>query len=54
MQPWMRSNAGALEELAGARNPLETKAVRQAWSDFSMGRLHWSRAWAMVALGATA
>jgi asparagine synthase (glutamine-hydrolysing) len=49
MQPWMRANAGELEGIPGR---LDTKAVRRVWSSFAAGRMHWSRAWAMVVLAA--
>jgi asparagine synthase (glutamine-hydrolysing) len=47
---WMRRHAGALEERALAGQGLERAAVRRCWGEFRAGRMHWSRAWATVAV----
>ena len=49
---WMRKNAGPLQEEAGRAKLLNPAAVRNLWAAFGGGRLHWSRAWATVVLGA--
>lgn len=49
---WMRQHAGSLEEVALATDRLDREAVRGLWREFRAGRLHWSRAWALVVLGA--
>ena len=54
MQAWMRSRTGALREMAPAPDQLDAKAVDRLWTRFSAGRLHWSRAWSMLALSAAA
>jgi asparagine synthase (glutamine-hydrolysing) len=49
---WIMDNLGPMREIAwssDALNPRETASLFQA---FGAGRLHWSRAWAMVVLGA--
>ena len=51
---WMRRHAGPLEERALAGQGLRRDAVRRCWSEFRAGRLHWSRAWATVAVGTLA
>jgi hypothetical protein len=48
---WMRQHAGLLEDLATATARLDRGAVRGLWQEFRAGRLHWSRAWALVVLG---
>jgi asparagine synthase (glutamine-hydrolysing) len=48
---WMREHAGLLEEIAGTTVRLDRDAVRGLWREFRAGRLHWSRAWALVVLG---
>jgi asparagine synthase (glutamine-hydrolysing) len=49
---WMREHAGLLREIAGNTKVLERKAVDRLWDEFGAGRLHWSRAWATVTMGA--
>jgi asparagine synthase (glutamine-hydrolysing) len=48
--PWLRRRAGELraQSLEGGR--LDARAVGRAWDAFEAGRLHWSRAWALVVL----
>lgn len=51
MAHWMKTCAPELQEMASA-GTLERKAVEDCWTDFSAGRMHWSRAWALTVLGA--
>jgi len=53
MAHWMKTCAPELQEMASA-GALERQAVEDCWTDFSAGRLHWSRAWALTVLGAAA
>jgi asparagine synthase (glutamine-hydrolysing) len=48
--PWLRRRAGELraQSLEGGR--LDARAVGAVWDAFEAGRLHWSRAWALVVL----
>lgn len=48
--PWMRERAAELEAISLEGKLLHRKAVEGVWSDFRHGRLHWSRAWALVVL----
>lgn len=50
---WMHRHAGQLEAMALEASFLNRSAVRRMWRAFRAGRLHWSRAWALVVLGAT-
>jgi asparagine synthase (glutamine-hydrolysing) len=52
--PWMKQRAGAMREMALHADVLERGAVNALWSAFEQGRLHWSRAWSLVVLGARA
>jgi len=52
--PWMKQRAGAMREMALHADVLEKGAVNKLWSSFEQGRLHWSRAWSLVVLGARA
>lgn len=52
MDRWMKQSAGELEEIAVVADCLDRTAVRDLWSQFRAGRLHWSRAWALTVLGA--
>ena len=52
MRAWMEGHAGALGAMAQAANGLDRREVARLWSAFRAGRLHWSRAWALVVLGA--
>ena len=49
---WMRQHAETLEDIASGADVLDRRAVRRQWRAFRAGRLHWSRAWALVVLGA--
>jgi asparagine synthase (glutamine-hydrolysing) len=49
---WMRKNAARLQELTLGPKLLDPATVRGLWAAFGAGRLHWSRAWATVVLGA--
>jgi len=49
---WIGESAGVMREMALGRDLLDKKAVRQLWTSFEQGRLHWSRAWSLVVLGA--
>jgi asparagine synthase (glutamine-hydrolysing) len=51
MAHWMKACAPELREMASTTS-LEPKAVDACWTDFSEGRMHWSRAWALTVLGA--
>lgn len=53
MARWMKSAAPEMRELAET-GELVRSAVRECWSDFEQGRMHWSRAWALTVLGARA
>lgn len=52
MAQWMRTSGPELREMAEG-GALGRKAVGECWTDFSEGRMHWSRAWALTVLGAT-
>jgi asparagine synthase (glutamine-hydrolysing) len=52
MAGWMKTCAPELQEMAETAS-LGRTAVRECWTDFSAGRMHWSRAWALTVLGAT-
>ena len=52
MQSWMQQYADELQPIAEQATDLDRAAVRQLWQEFRNGRLHWSRAWALVVLGA--
>jgi asparagine synthase (glutamine-hydrolysing) len=47
---WMRDQGSELEAQATQGNLLDRGAVRQCWTDFRSGRVHWSRAWSTVVL----
>jgi asparagine synthase (glutamine-hydrolysing) len=51
MTKWMKRHAEALEDIAVGADVLDQRAVRRLWKAFRAGRLHWSRAWALVVLG---
>jgi asparagine synthase (glutamine-hydrolysing) len=53
MARWMRSSAPQMQEMAETGS-LMRGAVRECWGEFALGRMHWSRAWALTVLGATA
>jgi asparagine synthase (glutamine-hydrolysing) len=48
---WMRQHADALEDIALGADVLDREEVHRLWQSFRAGRLHWSRAWALVVLG---
>jgi asparagine synthase (glutamine-hydrolysing) len=52
MDRWMKAQSGPLGEMARSAPGLEKREAARMWSAFEKGRLHWSRAWAMVVLGA--
>jgi asparagine synthase (glutamine-hydrolysing) len=54
MDSWMKDSADDLEDMATSGNVLNRGAVKTLWEDFRGGRLHWSRAWALSVLGASA
>ena len=47
---WLRQRADELRAECLERTLLERKAVEAVWDGFADGRLHWSRAWALVVL----
>jgi asparagine synthase (glutamine-hydrolysing) len=54
MDRWMKGSAEELQDSALSGNLLDRRAVSDLWNDFRASRLHWSRAWALSVLGATA
>jgi asparagine synthase (glutamine-hydrolysing) len=52
MARWLKTAAPEMREMAETGS-LSKMAVRDCWQDFSAGRMHWSRAWALTVLGAT-
>jgi asparagine synthase (glutamine-hydrolysing) len=52
MDQWMRQYANELEKIALQVDCLDLDHVRLLWRNFRNRRLHWSRAWALVVLGA--
>jgi asparagine synthase (glutamine-hydrolysing) len=52
MDRWMKAQSGPLGEMARSSPELEKREAATMWTAFEKGRLHWSRAWAMVVLGA--
>lgn len=53
MAVWLRRHAGELAPLAARAPGVEPSVARHLWRAFETGRLHWSRAWALVVLGAS-
>ena len=49
---WRGQHAGTFEEIALRADGLDRHTVQRLWRAFRVGRLHWSRAWALVVLGA--
>jgi len=45
---WMRKRADHLEPLALTGRVVDPAVARRLWQQFRAGRLHWSRAWALV------
>jgi len=54
MAKWMHERTGAMREMAMSTKILEREVVGKMWCAFEQGRLHWSRAWSLVVLGARA
>ena len=54
MDKWMKAQSGALGDMARRAPGVDRKEAQRLWGAFEHGRLHWSRAWAMVVLGARA
>lgn len=48
--PWLRRRAPELRAQSLEGGSLGRKAVERVWDGFEAGRLHWSRAWALVVL----
>jgi asparagine synthase (glutamine-hydrolysing) len=51
---WMRERTAMMRETAMRTDVLDRKTVGTLWSAFEQGRLHWSRAWSLVVMGARA
>jgi len=51
MDRWMRETSGTLEEMVRGGGALDRRAATSSWRAFVKGRLHWSRAWALVVAG---
>lgn len=51
MRDWMLRHSDHLREIALGADCMDRKAAGSFWKAFEKGRLHWSRAWAMVVLG---
>jgi asparagine synthase (glutamine-hydrolysing) len=49
---WLADNLDPLREMAGPPNTVDAREAGRVFRAFGAGRLHWSRAWAMVVLGA--
>jgi asparagine synthase (glutamine-hydrolysing) len=47
---WMKSLANELREKIYQKGLFERRAVDAIWQGFEAGQLHWSRAWALVAM----
>ncbi len=54
MDRWMKASSDELEAMATSGGILDPRAVGALWAQFRANRLHWSRAWALTVLGATA
>jgi asparagine synthase (glutamine-hydrolysing) len=50
---WLKENLAPMQEIAQHSNALDSRETASLFQAFGAGRLHWSRAWAMVVLGAT-
>jgi len=50
MSRWMQSCTAELQEIAASAS-LDRGTVRECWSQFARGQLHWSRAWVLAVLG---
>lgn len=53
MAKWMHERTDTMREMAMSTKILERDVVGKMWSAFDQGRLHWSRAWSLVVLGAS-
>jgi asparagine synthase (glutamine-hydrolysing) len=53
MDRWLRNNLAPMQEIARHSDALDSRETASLFQAFAAGRLHWSRAWAMVVLGAT-
>jgi asparagine synthase (glutamine-hydrolysing) len=51
MDKWMKEQSGQLGEIARSAPGLDRRETATLWRAFEHGRLHWSRAWALVVLG---
>ena len=49
-EPWMRERADELASISLDQKLLQPRAVNAVWEAFRVGRLHWSRPWALVVL----
>lgn len=49
---WMRMHSPEFREMALAGGCLNRRTIGHLWSEFEHGRLHWSRAWMLVVIGA--
>ena len=47
---WMKSSAAELRARIYDKRLFERRAVDAIWNRFESGQLHWSRAWALVAI----
>ena len=50
---WLADNLEPMREMARHSDALDARECDRLFRAFGAGRLHWSRAWAMVVLGAT-
>ncbi len=53
MQRWMQDHRDALREIVLQTKVLDPAEAARLFREFEVGRLHWSRAWALVVLGAS-
>jgi asparagine synthase (glutamine-hydrolysing) len=51
---WLAENLEPMREIAQRSDALDRRETATLFREFGAGRLHWSRAWAMVVLGAMA
>ncbi len=49
-EPWLRQRAAELQRACLEQKALQPAAVEAVWREFSAGRLHWSRPWALFVL----
>ena len=50
---WLAENIGPMQAMAEGSDAMDTRETGRLFRAFGAGRLHWSRAWAMVVVGAT-